>query len=244
VSELYRPPSSDVALPEVMRAGGSLERSLAGDFEFEPLEVLAEAWRLTDGVKLIFFVGVVAQMFVAIIVQAIVGRMLPTPTDLVSFALTSFAATVIQLPVVVPIYAGMLVVALRHAAGQTVAIGDLFGQYGKTARLVGVLLLNMVLVYLGFILLILPGIYLMIAYFMALPLAVDKNIGVWQALETSRKVSTKCWWRMLFTGVLVMLILIVSSLALLIPLIWTVPMSILVVGVIYRNLYGVQPAGS
>jgi hypothetical protein len=244
VSELYRPPASDVARPEVLRSGGSVERSLAGDFEFEPLEVLAEAWRLTDGVKLIFFVGIVAQMLVAIVVQAVITRMLPIPTDLGSFALSSFAAMVLELPVVVPIYAGMFVVALRHAAGQTVAIGDLFGQFGKTVRLVGVLLLNLLLVYVGCFLLLLPGIYLMVAYVTALPLAIDKNMGVWRALETSRKVITKCWWRMFFTGVLVVLILIVSSLAILIPLIWTFPMAMLTVGVIYRNLYGVQPAGS
>jgi hypothetical protein len=244
VSELYRPPASDVARPEVLRSGGSIERSLAGDFEFEPLEVLAEAWRLTDGVKLIFFVGMVAQMLAAIVVQFVIARVLPTPTDLGSFALSSFVALVLEVPVVIPIYAGMLVVAVRHAAGHTVAIGDLFGQFGKTARVVGVIVLSMILTYVGCFLLILPGIYLMVAYFTALPLAVDKNMGVWRALETSRKVITKCWWRTFFTGVLVLVILMVSSLALLIPLIWTFPMAFLTVGVIYRNLYGVQPVGS
>jgi uncharacterized membrane protein len=122
-------------------------------------------------------------------------------------------------------------------------MADLFGQFGKTAVAVGVFLLSMVLTYVGSILLIVPGIYLMVAYMMALPLAVDKNMGVWRALETSRKVITKCWWRMLFTGVLVMLILIVSSLAVLVPLIWTLPMAVLTIGVIYRNLFGIQPAG-
>jgi hypothetical protein len=230
--------------PEVLRDGGSIERSLAGDFEFEPLEVLAEAWRLTDGVKLIFFVGFLVQMVAASVVQVVVALVFPTPTDFSSIMLSSLAALALQLPVVVPIYAGMLVVALRHAAGRTVAMSDLFGQFGKTAVVIGVFLLSMVLTYLGSFLLLLPGIYLMVAYIMALPLSAEKNLGVWRSLETSRRVVTKCWWRMLFTGVLVMLILIVSSLAILIPLIWTFPMAILTIGVIYRNLFGVQPAGS
>ena len=67
--------------------------------------------------KLIFFVGVVVQMVAALAVQAVVASVLPTPTDFTSIALSSLAALALELPIVVPIYAGMLVVAVRHAAG-------------------------------------------------------------------------------------------------------------------------------
>jgi len=244
VSDIYRPPTSDVARPEVLRTGGSVERALAGDFEFEPLEVLQEAWRLTDGVKLILLVGMVAVMVASMVVQVVVGRLMPVGTGMGGLMLTSVTAVALQMPVVGPIYAGMFVVALRHASGQTVAVGDLFAHYDKTGRIVGVMLLSLLLTYLGLFLLILPGIYLSVAYIMALPLVADKGMSVWQALETSRKVMTKCWWRMFFTGVLIVLILAVSALPILIPWIWTLPMAVLAIGVIYRNLFGVQTASS
>jgi uncharacterized membrane protein len=244
VSDIYRPPASDVARPEVLRTGGSVERALAGDFEFEPLEVLQEAWRLTDGVKLIFLVGMVAAVVATLAVQFLVMRVMPTPSGLGGLIVTGLLTGTLQLLVVGPIYAGIFVVAAWHSAGRTVAMSDLFAHFDKTARIFGVMMLGSLLSYVGFALLILPGIYLTVAYIMALPLVAEKNMPVWQALETSRKVVTKCWWRMFFVGVLIVLILIVSSLPIGIPLIWTVPMGFLSIGVIYRNLFGVQPAGS
>lgn len=242
MSDIYRPPTSDVAVPVAPRTGGSVERALAGDFEFDPLGALQEGWRLTDGVKLILLVGIVAAVIASVVVQLVVGQLLPTPTGMFDALLFSVLTGLVQLPVTGPIYAGMLMVVLRHVSGQPVAVADLFGQFDKIGRVVGVLLLSMLLTYVGFLLLLIPGIYLSVAYLMALPLVVEKGMSPWQALETSRKVVTKCWWRMFLTGVLVGLILLVSALPILIPWIWTLPMALLTFGVIYRNLFGVQTA--
>jgi uncharacterized membrane protein len=74
---------------------------------------------------------------------------------------------------------------------------------------------------------------------MALPLVIDRGMAPWQALETSRKAITRCWWRMAFTWLLCALIVVVGSLPLLIPLIWILPMVVLVIAVVYRNVFGV-----
>jgi hypothetical protein len=56
------------------------------------------------------------------------------------------------------------------------------------------------LTWLGFICFILPGIYLLVAWLFTLPLVVDKQIDFWSAMELSRKVITKQWWKFfLFT---------------------------------------------
>ncbi|MEZ4291022.1 MAG: hypothetical protein R3E53_11035 [Myxococcota bacterium] len=46
-------------------------------------------------------------------------------------------------------------------------------------------------------LLIVPGVYLAIAYQMAMPLVIERGLGLWDALETSRKAITHCWFRYL-----------------------------------------------
>jgi hypothetical protein len=242
LSDVYRPPASDVVRLEVPGSGGSVERSLAGDFQFEPLEVVQEAWRLTDGVKLIVLVGSAVLVVAILAVQSVVTRLLPPPTDLAGLMWSGFGGLALQMVIIGPISAGLFIVVARHAVGLPVAIGDLFGQYDKFGRIVGVMLLSTLLTYVGMLLLILPGIYLSIAYVMAVPLVAEKNMSVWQALETSRKVITKCWWRMLFIWLLIVLIMIVSALPAFIPWIWTVPMFGMVFGVIYRNLFGVQTA--
>ena len=48
----------------------------------------------------------------------------------------------------------------------------------------------------GFILLIIPGIYLAVAYMFAWLLIMDKQLDFWTALEVSRRVISAQWWRM------------------------------------------------
>ena len=59
---------------------------------------------------------------------------------------------------------------------------------------------------LGFFCLILPGIYLWIAWTFTLPLIVDKRLDFWSAMELSRKMVTRHWWK-LFGFVLVLALL-------------------------------------
>jgi uncharacterized membrane protein len=243
VSEIYRPPTSDVAGPPISGSGsqGSVERALAGDFAFEPFDVLQQAWRLTEGVKGILLVGFLAAVLIAGAMQFVAALLVPV-SGVGGVLLLTLLQNLLQMAAAGPIYAGILLVAMRHASGQAVAMNDLFGQFSKAGPIIVVLLLSTVLISVGFVLLVLPGIYLSVAYMMALPLVVDKGMSPWQALETSRKVLTKCWWRMAFTGLLSVLILLVSAIPILIPWIWTIPMALLTVGVIYRNLFGVQTA--
>jgi predicted Ser/Thr protein kinase len=53
------------------------------------------------------------------------------------------------------------------------------------------------LTWLGFACLILPGIYLLVAWMFTLPLVVDKQLDFWSAMELSRKVVTKHWFKFL-----------------------------------------------
>ncbi|OLB24717.1 MAG: hypothetical protein AUH95_02275 [Nitrospirae bacterium 13_2_20CM_2_63_8] len=54
---------------------------------------------------------------------------------------------------------------------------------------------------------VLPGIYLLVAYTFSYLLIVDRRMGVWQALEGSRRVVNKHWWGG-FGLTLVMLLLV------------------------------------
>ena len=98
-----------------------------------------------------------------------------------------------------------------------------------------------ILIALGFMLLIIPGIYLSIAYMFALPLIVEKNMDFWQAMETSRKAVTQHWFKLFFTGVLMVIIYLISTIPLGLGLIWTIPMFVALHGVLYRRIFGIDP---
>ena len=100
-----------------------------------------------------------------------------------------------------PIFGGLLsggfyYYFLLKIRGQPASIGDLFAGFTKAfvpLLLAGVLI--SIFITLGLLCLVLPGIYLAIAYAFTYLLAVDKGLGFWEAMETSRKVITRQWWR-------------------------------------------------
>ncbi|MGO9479802.1 MAG: protein kinase domain-containing protein [Limisphaerales bacterium] len=59
---------------------------------------------------------------------------------------------------------------------------------------------------LGFVCLILPGVYLFVAWIFTFPLIVDRRLDFWPAMRLSRKIISKHWWK--FLGFLIVLGLI------------------------------------
>ena len=105
-------------------------------------------------------------------------------------------------------------------------------------------ILMAVLIYIGFLLLLIPGFYLAIAYMLALPLAMERKLSPWEALEASRKAITQRWFKVFGLMLVLSLIMILSMIPLGIGLIWTFPMFIIAVGILYRTIFGVLPRRS
>jgi uncharacterized membrane protein len=93
---------------------------------------------------------------------------------------------------------GMYYYFLRKVRGQPATIKDLFAGFSKVfASLVVAALVMSIFAALGLICIILPGIYLIVSYSFTYLLIVDRGLGFWEAMETSRKVITRQWWRVL-----------------------------------------------
>ena len=92
----------------------------------------------------------------------------------------------------------------------------------------------------GFALLILPGIYLAVAYLFAQPLVIDKGADFWQAMETSRKLITKKWFS--FFGLLLVLFLLNLAGAILlgVGLLVTIPLSSCILAAAYEDIVGLN----
>lgn len=100
----------------------------------------------------------------------------------------------------------------------------------------------MLLIYLGMILLLIPGIYLAVAYLLAIALVVERGLSPWQALEASRKAITQHWFKVFGLLIVLGLIIIVSAIPLGIGLVWSIPLMVVAMGVLYRTIFGVLPA--
>lgn len=92
---------------------------------------------------------------------------------------------------------GFYLACLRRLRGEAVSPTDVFS--GFTVAFAQLLLTGLVrglLTQVSFCCLILPGVYLVIAWFFSVLLVADKRMFFWTAMELSRKVATRVWFEL------------------------------------------------
>lgn len=207
-----------------------LKRGLAGEYRFDIVELLKDAWARTDGFKATAWLAVGISIVVSIAVsllQALFG-------DGLMAGLIGLAAMFIT----IPISCGCLMLGVRHCAGEEVKPADVLNYFDRALKLVGLNLLIGVITGIGMLLLVLPGIYLGVSYVLAIPLMLRHDLGVWEAMELSRRAITKQWLTVFLLMLALAIIVIVSAIPFGIGLIWTVPLGLCVIGLLYRSVFG------
>ena len=138
---------------------------------------------------------------------------------------------------VYPLGIGLGLLGIRRAAGKDTPLSTLWEPYSQLIPLIVMLVLMGLLIVGGFFLLVLPGIYLAVAYSFAPYLMIEKNMGVWEALETSRKAITTCWWRYFGLLLIAVLLFIVGTIPLLIGLVWVLPIMAIAIGEVFEATF-------
>ncbi|MFV0277370.1 MAG: hypothetical protein ACK5HY_09325 [Parahaliea sp.] len=246
MNEDVRYSAPEAALVEAQAAGeyGSVEKGLAGDYEFRIGDIFSAAWQAIRGNKwklnivaaVVFLIALAYTAIVALLGflsgtdgTSIGGYLLKLPVDLVYYAISAVVTT------------GLCVMGAKVSMGlPTAGTGELFRYMGRAPAALLTYILMMILILIGTLLLILPGIYLAFAYIYALPLAVEKGMSPWQALETSRKTVTHKWFTMFGFGLAIGVLFLLGALTLGIAYIWLTPFAIVAYGMVYRNLFGLE----
>jgi uncharacterized membrane protein len=201
--------------------------------------LLGEAWRRSSGVKGVVWAGT-AVMYLALLALMLAGALLfslDLPLSVTgAFVLNTFWQTVVQVVLLV-FLAGLLRIGIDKVEGAAVSWRHIFSGFSLFWPIAVATVLQMVLISIGFLLLILPGIYLSIGYAMTLPLIIDQGLSPWQAMEASRRAIHPVWWRMAALFLASTLLLFLSLIPLGLGLIWTWPMVILLAGVVYHQLF-------
>ena len=233
-SNPYEAPKADLnAQPAQVGQSGSLEDGIAGRYDFDIGEVMREAWGITKGMKGSFW-GAALILYAIMFVTAFVGGYVFGHNLVGRVVLNIFVAAASSI-----LGIGIAMMGVRRAAGLAINFSTAFNYFDRALNVFLAILLSTLLIYLGLILLLVPGVYLAIAFCLTMPLIGDRNLGPWQAMETSRKAVTKRWFQFLGLFLVVGLVVIVSAIPLGIGLIWTAPWSINVIGVVYRRVFGV-----
>lgn len=226
----------------------TIEQALSRGYDFNIGDLISEAWQRTKGTKGIIIGGFIV-FYVVLLVASFVFGGIFSLIGLTGGEEFGMAAIIAQMLVGIfasalayPFMAGINMVGIRRAADQPISFNEIFSHFGRTVPLLITAVVMMVLVYLGMILLILPGLYLSIAYMLAIPLVVERGLSPWQALEASRKAISQHWFKVFGLFLLLGLIVGLSAIPLGIGLVWTIPLMIIAMGILYRTIFGVLPA--
>ena len=234
-----RPPVSPPARPKVSPATPAV--GAAADYDFTAMDVIREAWQKTSGAKGPIWGATLLLSLAFIFINIVVSSLLHfLPGDANMAIGFQFASKMITSLAFAPVTAGIMMIAIRRAVDYPINFKVAFNYFAYLLPILLAAVLTSFMTILGFMLLVIPGIYLSVSYLLVLPLIVDKDMGTWEAMEASRKAIHKCWFRVFGIYFLMMIIYMLSVIPLGIGLIWTMPMFIMVGGILYRRLFGVS----
>jgi hypothetical protein len=243
----YTPPGAQLEKHTLSTEGqGSLQGGVNGHYDFSIAEIIAEGWEKTGGAKGTILLAFLIYIVISSTVSVIQGMIFPEPALLFQqgrFGVGFFwlAVTIfISIPLTYPIMAGITLLGIRRSVDAPIEVGSVFQAYAKTIPLTLVTVVSMLLSLLGYVFFIIPGIYLSVAYMMSFALMIDRDMGFWEALETSRKAITKHWFKIFFLYLVMGILFLIACLPLLIGLIWMLPLFTIVHGILYKRMFGVE----
>ncbi len=229
----------------------SLEDAIEGNYHFDVAETFSEAWQRTYGCKWTFQM---AYFYYALVVLAFLvaiyflpflfgyndDRLAQNPAIKLTVGFWTYSLLKQLAPTLflTPLTVGVLMMGIWRSIDRELSATMVFSAYIKLLPLFFTTVLMYIMVGFGLVLLIIPGIYLFIAYMFALPLVMERGLDPWVAMEVSRKAVSKRWFSLLCFYLAQGLVLFVSAIPLGLGLIWTLPMVVIANGIAYRNIFG------
>jgi len=159
---------------------------------------------------------------------------------LLFFIITGVAAFIPfgSLLVAGPMSAGFFIVARKISKGEQYEFGTFFKGFDHFVPLLLWSLVGGILTVLGFLALILPGIYLSVAWLFSTMFIVFGDMEFWDGMEFSRKLITRKWWNFFGLAILCFLINFVGALVFLVGLIFTIPITSCAMYAAFEDIVG------
>ncbi|KPL13810.1 MAG: hypothetical protein AMS26_13070 [Bacteroides sp. SM23_62] len=139
-----------------------------------------------------------------------------------------------------PLMAGFYIVANKISKGEPYEFGTFFKGFDFFVPLLLYTLIGGIFIALGLVALIVPGIYLAVAYTFAPLFIVFAKMEFWDGMEYSRKLITKKWWNLFGLVLLLMLINMAGTLAFLVGLLFTIPLSYCAIYAAFEDIVGTE----
>ena len=160
------------------------------------------------------------------------------------FYLGLFAFIIVLMPLTVFLMGGAYRAAFKQLRGGQVEFRDLFSARDCYWRLLGAALLQGALVMIGAILCVIPAFIVAGMLFFTIPLIVERNLGIVEAMRASRDLAQRRLLMFVLFAFLVQLIVSAGTYLCYVGLLVTWPLMFTITAVAYRDCFGVEGAVS
>lgn len=200
-------------------------------------------------ILLIFILSVIAHLFCQL------------PIQLIQFFVPDFASSIVKAfesLSLMTLAAGLLMImivwfgitflgTLIGVVSQRLILGTMKSEEGLQEKVISSLKESLVpllcysfvfpfMILLGFLFLIIPGIYLSVAYCFAPLWIFDQKLSFWEGMEASRKAVHRHWFRIFWYLILMTFVALSGALLFLVGLLFTIPMVMVMMLICYEAL--------
>jgi uncharacterized membrane protein len=164
--------------------------------------------------------------FFGIVVGQLLGIILMTVISVLSFGLAAPAMVI-----------GYIRFHQKKLRNEPVDFSELFSGFNDFGQSLGLTLVMWILLAIGYICCILPGIYLGVAWWFAFFALSDRLGDFWNVMEMNRQAVTTHWWSALLFLIVIHLIAYAGLLACIIGVLVTAPLAMLMACSAYDRLF-------
>lgn len=197
-----------------------IQRIIDAGVDFDIKEILTKAWEMFKS-RASFHIG---YMVIIAAIQAGFTIYLPDYTFIYSILLAP------------PIMCGFYLVANRQSQREYLDFQNYFDGFKYWWNLVSTNLISSIVIVLGILCFILPGIYLLIGYMFCMLFVIFGGFDFWTSMELSRRLVHTNWLKFFLFGLVLLLLNLVGFLALMVGLLVTVPMTYLSIYILFEEL--------
>jgi len=199
-------------------------------------DIINWGWQVTSR-YIGFFIAIIALSFLANLAPNILQPvMVEIVEEIPFFILPMVGLWIVGFVIGIIINIGLIRIALNFCDQVKPLIATLFNGLDCFWRFLGTTLLYGLIVMIGLLVFILPGIYLAIMFQHSLYFVVDKGLGPIKALSASARNTRNVRLILLGFNILCIFINLAGALLLMVGLLFTIPLTMLAQALVYRHL--------
>jgi uncharacterized membrane protein len=220
--------------------GGSIENSLQGKANLDMTALAKEAWNISQTRKGSLLQGSLLIFGVVLLCIAILEQIFDVQDWAVAPPNVQLALQIVVTVITAPLVAAMFMTGISHSVGERPAFSKVLRRIINSALVIFIAVLILVIVYLGFALFLLPGLYLGLATGFSMMLYVEKQLPPSQAILQSIRVFNRYWLQLSIFYMAAFMMFVIGMFTFGLAYIWIIPFYFNLKGVLYRELFGIQ----